>query len=179
MSTSRRDPIGATVMREAIENSIQETEGTPEARFLYIPARHTQALSPRTPLVVGIRGAGKSVCWEALQDEARRQIVSKISPDWRPERGVEVSAGFGPAQRPRDFPDRPSVARILDEGYTPYTLWRAVVLDHVFRGDVHSGPLEELDTWKAKTAWCKSTPKRWPMRCSNVTTFSPRAGRHT
>lgn len=159
MSTGGRFLLDAKTMRQAIVDSIQEYEGTPEAQFLYVPTRHTQALSPRTSLVVGIRGAGKSVYWQALQDDSRRKIVSQISADWRPEKGVEVSAGFGPVQRSYDFPDRLSIAQILENGCEAYTLWRAIVLDHVSRGTNGRGPLQEQKTWVEKTAWVRGHPE--------------------
>ena len=38
----------------------------PEPQYLYVPLRHSQALSADHGLVVGIRGAGKSVWWVRL-----------------------------------------------------------------------------------------------------------------
>ena len=52
----------------------------PEARFVYLPASHRKALEPNASVVVGMRGAGKSFWWAALQDSKIRSLVSHLAP---------------------------------------------------------------------------------------------------
>jgi len=145
------------LMREALIDAIPEElfasgRQALEPRNLYLPFSHAKALSPDNVLVVGIRGAGKTVWWQALLDDHHRRLVSKALPfaDIRP--GLLVTPGFGQANawegsKLEQWPDKETLRALLREGFDGYEIWRTVVLSQV------AGLPQELDTWGQRVAW--------------------------
>ena len=83
------------LLRRAITSSIPHEPSQfdeVEPRFVYLPAAHTRALDLDNMLVVGMRGAGKSFWWYALQNETLRR---RLLENTRDRSEVIVSAGFG------------------------------------------------------------------------------------
>lgn len=145
-------PFDPAPTREAIRGSLSETtDEVPEPRYLYVPSRHSQALSLERPLVLGIRGAGKSVWWNALQSAKHRDVVSARVRGLEWER-LEIGAGFGRDQRPDDYPDRHTLSNLL-RSWQPVDIWRTVVARHVW---VEDSPLAALRTWEERTRWVSS-----------------------
>ena len=86
-------------LRILIQNALPgETSlfgGCPELRYTYLPAGHAKALQPDSMLVVGIRGAGKSFWFSALQDEDHRSLIDKKLPKAGIRKDTIMSQGFG------------------------------------------------------------------------------------
>src|SRR5262245_18923016 len=74
-----------------------------EARYLYVPKAHAQALLPGSMLVEGIRGAGKSVWWAALQSPGHRRLIVRALGTGFVQPDAEVLPGFGDASRPDEY----------------------------------------------------------------------------
>lgn len=51
----------------------------PVLKHVYLPSSHAKALDMNNPLVTGMRGAGKTFWWSALQEPAVRQLVGQSS----------------------------------------------------------------------------------------------------
>ena len=49
---------------------------TPAPEHVYLPRSHVRAMDPDTLLVTGMRGAGKTFWWSALQEDAVRQLLA-------------------------------------------------------------------------------------------------------
>ena len=87
-------------LREAICWSVprqgaQFGDEPPELRFVYVPRAHAHALDADSMLVQGIRGAGKSLWWAALQSDRHRDRVARALSRSRIGEGSGVSTGFG------------------------------------------------------------------------------------
>jgi hypothetical protein len=147
-------------MRQAIEESLPRASlhgEAPEPRYLYVPLRHAQALSPDHGLVVGIRGAGKSVWWAALQSEAHRRVVQSALPGLALREISTVSAGFGETPRPDDYPDKYTNDKMLAEGLEPVQIWRAVMAWSTWGRSYPA--LADLSRWSQRVVWVQEHPE--------------------
>ncbi len=144
-------PFPPLPARKAMLDSIDAgtLDEAPPPRYFYVPTRHVQALALDRPLVQGIRGAGKSVWWSALQDSALRRAAQAWLRDDIFER-LDVSAGFGRAANPDSYPDPDTLTGLLEAGTEPVHVWRAVVACHTWEPDT---PLRRLGTWRERVAW--------------------------
>ncbi|MEE8525690.1 MAG: hypothetical protein V3T72_17270 [Thermoanaerobaculia bacterium] len=137
----------------------RETDEKPEPRHLYVPPRHARALSPDNSLVVGIRGAGKSVWWRALQSPDYRHVAAAALASPALDEISEVAAGFGETLRPYDYPDKRVLRQILRAGRSPAEIWRTVVAVHTWARTAESA-LGTLDNWAERVAWMEENPEK-------------------
>jgi hypothetical protein len=148
-------PFDPDILREALEQALpQETSHygeAPRPEHLYVPRRHEQALSPDHSLVVGIRGAGKSVWWAALQSPRHRDVVAAALA--RPVLAdlAAVSAGFGETPRYEDYPGHTILRKLLAGGIEPADIWRSVLAWHTW-GRRTAAPFENWEAWIARLA---------------------------
>ena len=145
VETLRSDLIQATPENaQAAENA----DDLP-ASSLYIPASHLKALSPDKPLVVGMRGAGKSYWWLQLQKPELLPLIygSKTTTSIQ----IECKPGFGKNPNPNECPDRKILVSLISQ-YSAEDIWRAVIGRHI--------PLIELlipaiskESWDSRVHW--------------------------
>jgi hypothetical protein len=151
----------AAATRRTIEETLPEEVSAhgqaPEPRYLYVPFSHLQALSPDRSLVTGIRGAGKSVWWAALQSEEHRTVIGAAVPRVALKEVATVSAGFGEAPRIEDYPDKRTLKKLLGEGRAPEEIWRTVVAWHTWGPHQHG--FGELLTWSDRARWLEGHPE--------------------
>ena len=79
-------PFPKDAIRQALIDSLPENDqasSVPSAAvaFTYVPPSHARALDPEKTLVEGIRGAGKSFWWSALNSEPHRRYVASVFPE--------------------------------------------------------------------------------------------------
>lgn len=122
---------------------------------LYVPPTHLKALRPECQLVVGTRGAGKSVWTAALHDTQLREALGSSVPELD-----RTSIGIGFAERPAldCYPDADTLDSLLKEDYDPYHVWRAVMVRWV----AGLGPVEHAvpnSSWLATVSWVASSPE--------------------
>ncbi len=124
--------IPLTSARAAILHALpQETSlqgEIPEPRFVHVPASHAKALDPNVQVVSGMRGAGKSFWWAALQESSHRALLARSDRQLEALRDARVSVGFGERSSPADYPGRDTLAQLLEQGAQPRIVWRTVVL---------------------------------------------------
>lgn len=117
-----------------------------EPKFVYVPDAHRRALDPDAMLVTGIRGAGKSFWWFALQDAVLRQRL--FEPQSRASGTWTVSPGYG-ATSGEQWPDKDELTQLLSNGCKPRLIWKTVVLRHVAQGSLPSAGWGESVSWVA------------------------------
>lgn len=149
-----RDPL-----RDALDSALpRETalfeREPPDVRFLYMPISHARALQMDGILVEGMRGAGKSLWWAALQSELHRKAVARYLPDIGITASTNVSPGFGEGPDPDDYPQKDALKR-LAERYNPRDIWRMIIARHVFRGKAAIP-----DSWDGSVKWLLEDPDR-------------------
>lgn len=149
-------------IRQLIQSALpQDTSlsgGAPELKYTYLPAGHAKALHPDSMLVVGIRGAGKSYWWSALQREDHRSLVEKNLPKTGISNKTIVSKGFGEQPSPNDYPGKDTIAGLLDS-FDARQIWRTIILIHLTKGGGADGPLSGQRGWKKRIAWVQENPE--------------------
>lgn len=143
-------------IREAIIATIPETSNygqSPDPGRLYMPRAHAKALKLESNLVVGARGVGKSFWTAALNAPNLRTM---LGASVRELEHTLVRVGF--AERPNiaSYPDMASFTELLQLSYTPYEIWRAVILR--WSGEI-TGESIPVDTWRTTTDWVRSNPE--------------------
>jgi len=129
--------------------------GSPDPRFLHLPASHLKALRPDAMLVAGMRGAGKTFWWAALQDQANRKLLETLpSPAMSPN--IEVKAGFGERPNPDAYPSRDVLAKLTGEDIEPRLIWRTVVIFHLAE-DSHD--IRKRKTWQERADYVVNDPE--------------------
>jgi len=150
-------------IRGVIQNALpQETSlsgGIPELKYTYLPAGHAKALHPNSILVVGIRGAGKSYWWSALQSEDHRSLVGRNLPRAGINRETRVSQGFGEKSSPNDYPGKDAIDDLLRD-FEARQIWRTVILIHLIKRAERDGPLSGQSLWKERIGWVQKNPEQ-------------------
>jgi len=102
----------------------------PGPAMLYVPTSHTKALGLDTTVVVGMRGAGKSVWTAALFDpDARRMLIQAGAPQVLERTHVRV--GYSVDTMRGEHPSADVLQNLLGQGYEPRHLWKGVLARHI------------------------------------------------
>ena len=112
---------------------------TPTSKDVYLPPAHVKAMDPDNLLVTGMRGAGKTFWWSALQDRSVRQLIGQSAE--RPTLGddTEVRTGFGVTSAPDDYPSKDVLRERMRAGVEPRNVWRTVQACQVAGETILSG----------------------------------------
>ena len=166
-------PVTPARIRAAILSSIPEDlfqSEKPPPQFLYLPRAHARALDPDNMLVAGIRGAGKSLWWHALQDARQRELIAATFANRGLTAHTRVSAGWG--ERPsEDYPDKDTLAQ-LHQTFEPRLIWKTVILRQISRAT-----LEGTTTWSERVGWVKAHAEEVAKAC-RVANEELQAGGH-
>lgn len=122
---------------------------------VYLPRSHLKAMNPDVSVVVGMRGAGKTFWWQALQDSSVRLLVGK-SESSRLTDATEVKVGFGVSAAPEDYPSKDVLANLLAANIAPRLVWRTVLARHL---SPESGSLQRLPRWQERCEYAKQQPE--------------------
>lgn len=134
----------------------------PEPEEVYLPPSHHRALAPNASVVVGMRGAGKTFWWSALQvASVRRMLATRRRPVLFPENAAlgtdtEIAIGFGVAPQPQSYPGKDLLSNLLANGTEPRVVWRTVVSWHL-APDGH--PLRRSADWTERVAFVVRNPE--------------------
>lgn len=143
------------LLLEALPEETSLHGGPPDPRFVYLPSSHVKALRPDAMVVVGMRGAGKSFWWSALQDPRIRELVAQLDQRVGMEQ-TQVAVGFGEKPDPGSYPDRDTLGKLLREGAEPRLIWRTVVV-HKLAPEGH--PIRRATDWRSRVAWVVDNPE--------------------
>lgn len=128
--------------------------GIPLPQHVYFPPTHAKALRPDALVVVGMRGAGKSFWWAALQDPAIRKLIASVDRFAQIEEKTEVAVGFGERPDIERYPDKDVLRHLLNEGREPRLIWKTVVLYGLV-----PERLPGTEDWKERVGWVESHPQ--------------------
>lgn len=122
---------------------------------VYLPRSHLKAMDPDASVVVGMRGAGKTFWWQALQDSHVRALVG-MNELSRLTDATEVKVGFGVSVAPEDYPSKDVLANLMADEQEPRLVWRTVLARHLSPED---GALRQLAGWRERCEYVGRHPE--------------------
>ena len=159
--------VPVTTIRRALTKLPAETRysETPALRDVYLPRSHLKAVHPDSPLVIGMRGAGKTFWWSALQDPYVRALAGEHAGRSQRRRttvlnhDTVVRAGFGERAAADKYPSRETLSRLMSAGVAPRTIWRTVQAWHLASYGEDEHPLRERSSWETRTGYVADNPE--------------------
>ena len=132
--------IGMKTARAALADLPDETSygESPKPEYVYLPRSHLKATDPNSLLVTGMRGAGKTFWWSALQNSDVRRLVGQSTG-----KATVTHTGFGVPSWD-DYPSRDILQALMSAGVDPRILWRTV---QAWQLAHNSHPLRRQNTW--------------------------------
>lgn len=152
--------IDAQDARAALAGLPEETShgDSPAPGRVYLPPSHVKAMDPNVALVTGMRGAGKTFWWTALQQPSVRRLVHKSAgptPSALDE-NTEVRTGFGVRPLPDDYPSKDVLRDLTEHDAEPRAIWRAV---QAWQLAPEGHPVRQCDTWATRTDYVGRNPE--------------------
>ena len=149
--------IDATIVRLAFEllpDGVSHGERI-DPRAVHLPRSHLKALDPNALVVIGMRGAGKTFWWAALQDPTVRRVIAETEERATLSESTEVVSGFGVLPQPDAYPT-PGELLILRSQHRAVNIWRTVLAWQLARGTDHE--MARLRTWEARASYLTERP---------------------
>lgn len=139
-----------SLISTALDGATDSDTSPPNARTLYTPVLHRQALDPNVTIVLGGRGVGKTVWFQALQDpELRDLAVARYQLPLLKK--VDAAPGFGTAIR-REYPSQRRLQALV-KNFSAEDIWTAVALC-----SFGSSELNSLKEWSERAQWVEQNP---------------------
>ena len=129
---------------------------SPDLAQVYLPPSHLKAMDPDNMLVTGMRGAGKTFWWGALQEPEIRQLIDRTNQDSTLSEDTEVRMGFGVRPAPDEYPDKDVLRQLLQDGAEPRTVWRAVQAWQLANSE---HPIRRQETWSTRLDYVDREPE--------------------
>jgi hypothetical protein len=163
-----KQPFPKKSLRAALRGALPENDqisGSLRApQFTYVPPSHAKALNPDNTIVEGMRGAGKSHWWAALNLLEHRRYLAAAFPEARIESNFETSQGFGLGLSPQAAPSKDTLAS-LQAKYKPRHIWQAVVAVHA----ALPPPFPQgVAKWDSRVRWVQDNPEDYENLVYNV-----------
>ncbi len=159
--------LPAEPIRQAFRQSLPGIDPSEESSdrlpFTYVPPSHARALDPDSVLVEGIRGAGKSFWWSALNQDGYRRFVATAFPETRLKLNTEVGPGYGVGSLNDSFPKK-DVIQSLSKKYDPRNIWKAVIAHHLKFPVTYPSS----GKWDARVHWVLNHPEEFEEFLSNA-----------
>ena len=121
---------------------------------VYLPPSHLKAMDLNRALIIGMRGAGKTFWWKALQKREVRRLIDCSSAGSTLNDRTKVRAGFGVKPQPHHYPGADDLAQIMSDR-EPRIVWRTVLARHLA---TNAHPLRETDDWLERVKWVSDNP---------------------
>lgn len=150
--------------REALANLPEATSygEEPALEYVYLPPSHLKAMDPNNLLVTGMRGAGKTYWWSALQNgEVRRLIRQSTKRRESTKRmplneDTEVRTGFGVKVDLDQYPSKDVLRHLMNNHMEPRMIWRMVQAWQLASDD---HPLRQRNTWLKRARYVSGNPE--------------------
>lgn len=173
MTTSATSPQQIRLaMLEALGDAHSDAPAT-EAT-LYTPQSHHRALRLDASLVVGGRGTGKTFWTSALRDETLRHRLGTAHQELDV---TDVRVGHAEQSNIDVYPDPGTLAQLLDEGFAPHDVWRAVVHGLVAPEQARLQYSRE-DPWPKRVELVRASPEDVARDIEATQKAQASAGRH-
>lgn len=145
------------LMLTALPSELSLDGKPPSFRYVYLPASHVKALHPAASVVAGMRGAGKSFWWAALQEPQIRALVAQLDPRAEVLEESLIAVGFGERPNIERYPSRDVLEKLLRlEGVTSRLIWRTVVAHNL---PPAQNPVAHLSNWEERVHWVRDNPE--------------------
>ena len=128
----------------------------PTPEHVYLPPAHVRAMDPNNLLVTGMRGAGKTFWWSALQDRDVRRLVGQHTKTSKLSEDTEVRTGFGVRPAPDHYPSKDVLRCLMKAGVEPRIVWRTVQAWQLAPDD---HPLRRQESWEARREYIEGNPE--------------------
>ena len=150
--------IGTTRVRRVLTRLPEGTSHgeSPAPEHVYLPRSHLKAMDPNTLLVTGMRGAGKTFWWSALQDRRVRHLIGQSAKRSMLGENTEVRTGFGIRPSPDDYPGKDVLQTLISDGIEPRTIWRTIQAGQLAR---NGHGLREIDAWRKRVEYVDRNPE--------------------
>ena len=129
---------------------------SPAPQHVYLPRSHLRAMHPDTLLVTGMRGAGKTFWWTALQEISVRRLLGRQTDRFPLSENDTVRTGFGVVAALDDYPSKDVLQQLIASGLEPRLVWRTVQAWQLVRD---SDPLHQLSTWPERASYVRTNPE--------------------
>lgn len=150
-------PLLRALLAEVLPQGAAHDGNAVEPRFFFAPAQHLDALRPDRPIVVGMRGAGKTYWWSALQNEQLRARLAESFPQVSLIGNARVTAGFG-TRSAEEYPSERTLERLLPGVQNHESIWLAVLGWQTW-GQRHD-EFSRLETWAERARWIDQNTER-------------------
>ena len=150
--------IDVAQVRKALADLPEGTSygAPPRPELVYLPRSHLKAMDPNCLLVTGMRGAGKTFWWSALQNGTVRLMLARQTVLGAFSDKTEVRIGFGVGREPSDCPNKEVLRELMGKGVEPRLIWRAVVAWQV-APDSHC--LRHHNSWSTRVEYVRGNPE--------------------
>ena len=151
------DSVDVGQAREALANLPEGTSHgeAPAPPQVYLPRSHLKAMHPDTLLVTGMRGAGKTFWWAALQDDAVRRMVGQHTDRVPSIDNAQVRTGFGVRPAPDEYPSKDVLRHMLNTSVEPRIVWRTV---QAWQLAPEAHPLRQQSDWSMRAIYVRDSP---------------------
>ena len=117
---------------------------TPTLGDVYLPRSHLKAMDVNVQVVTGMRGAGKTFWWGALQRPGVRRLIAESTARAALDANTVVKVGFGARHAPGDYPDADTLRELMAR-HEPLTIWRTILARQLADGGNEA-------TWRDRAA---------------------------
>ena len=158
-------PGQTTAVRDALAELPDETSHgeQPPLENVYLPQSHLKALHPDVAVVTGMRGAGKTFWWSALQDPAVRKLIGRhrarsglsASTELRTGFGVPAAQGVRAAQD--EYPDKDVLCQLLENGNDARIVWKSV---QAWQLAEDGDPVRRRRGWASRVSYVRDHPEQ-------------------
>ena len=129
---------------------------TPALGDVYLPRSHVKAMNSDNILVTGMRGAGKTFWWSALQDPNVRDLVARRAGRSTLSEKTEVKTGFGVRPAPKEYPSKDVLRSLTGRAFETRIIWRTV---QAWQLATRAHPLRQKDSWLSRATYVRDEPE--------------------
>lgn len=148
---------------ERVRTALEELpDGTshgepPTPTGVYLPQSHLKALQPDVAVVTGMRGAGKTFWWGALQDESIRELIGRHQARTGLSGKTALRPGFGVRPAIDEYPSKDVLKQLLEHRMDARLIWRTV---QVWQLAPQEDPIRQQPDWQSRVRHVQAHPER-------------------